>query len=211
MEAKKSGGTTVNVGSGGEQFGKVGEGYRRVKNPDGTIEDIPIPGSKPDIEAKKRAKQEKSNNEVILAAAQTVFEDASRALDLAKEYGRLATGPSAMISSWLPITPAGKLEKHIESIKGNIGIYQLLKIKKYGAGLGHVTQSQLEILASLLGKFDSYMELNDFVYNVERIQEIYGNIIGNLGEDPVKLYNERKKRLGVSSPQATGLDAYWNK
>jgi hypothetical protein len=146
--------------------------------------------------AAEQAKE--AERDVVGTAAQTVFEDVDRALNVMDEFGHLSTGPAAAVTSWLPTTPADQLQKHIDSIKGNVGIDSLLKIKKSGAGLGHIPQAQLEMLASLLGKLDSNMKYEDLQYNLNRIGNIYKDIVEKTGGDPKGVYNKRRQDAGLS-------------
>lgn len=195
---------TVNTGKDGPELPKD-HMWKDPTNP--RLGVMPIPGSKTAYDQDQDAMQRQSGIEREAVAAQTVFEDTQRVLDVLDKYGAAATGPAASATKWLAITPAGQVNKHIESIKGNVGIDSLLKIKREGSGLGQVPQSQLDMLAGLLGKLDPDMKLEDVRYNVERIQEIYADIVKKSGGDPKALYQERQGRLSGRPSEALAPDA----
>lgn len=104
-----------------------------------------------------------------------VTEDTQRALDIINDRGRLASGVGSF-SSFIPESPAAQLQAHIDSIKGNIGVDQLIEIKKQGSGLGQVPQAQLNMLSELLGSLDSSLPPDQIAFNLQRVQDIYSDI-----------------------------------
>jgi len=184
---------TVNV-EPGVQVGSIPPGYALIKNEDGSMVMQPIPGGPvaraeaQDIESKEVGK------EVTRTAAQTVFEDTQRALSVVDRSPQTATGFGAAFLRNIPATDAKELKGHIESIKGNIGIDQLLKIKASGTGLGQVPQSQLEMLATMLGNLDETQNARVLRENLVRVQEIYEDIVLKAGGDPKLTMQERQQR-----------------
>jgi len=178
-----------------KQIGTIPPGFKAIYDEKGNVTGMEaIPGGPAAIDAAEAAKKEAAGKAVVGTAAQTVYEDVDRSLDLVDQYGSTAAGIGGM-TDWLPTAPAHRLKQHIESVKGNIGIDQLLKIKESGAGLGHIPQAQLEMLASLLGRLDTKMQPEDLKYNLMRIQEIYADIVQRTGGDPRAQYRERKERF----------------
>jgi len=163
-----------------------------------------LKGSETARKIKAAEDQSRMSQENRVGIAQTVFEDLDRGLKVLDEYGGAATGVAGMVSDWMPPTPAGRLKAQLDSVKSNIGIDKLIAIKKEGSGLGQVPQSQLEMLASVLGKMDTNMQGEDLRYNMLRAQEIYADIVAkNGGKDPVKEYEARKTRLGGTESNAS--------
>jgi hypothetical protein len=153
---------------------------------------------------RKRKEEEEAKakgSEVTMTAAQTVFEDAGRAIETLNQYGSRAAGWGSLLR-FMPESKALELDGHIESIKGNVGIDSLLKIKASGAGLGQIPQSQLEMLASLLGRLDIRQSPDVLRQNINRIQEIYQDIVEKEGGDPLAKAQERGFLTGTSVPQA---------
>jgi hypothetical protein len=196
-----------------DQFAGVGTippGYQMAKK-DGKIIMEPIPGGPAARDIAEQERKREAAADVKGKAAQTVFEDTDRALDIVDQYGGFATGVAG-ISDVLPTTPAHQLRMHIESVKGNIGVDKLLDIKASGAGLGHIPQAQLEMLSSLLGKLNTKMKADDLKYNLKRIQEIYGDIVEKTGGDPLGRYQERQQQYESGRPhQPKSADEYLKK
>jgi hypothetical protein len=158
------------------------------------------PNSPADLSRQEAERERQFASEVVLTAGQTVFEDTSRALEILDRSGNLAAGPGAFLSR-IPATDARTLRGHIESVKGNIGIDQLLKIKASGAGLGAIPQAQLDMLAGLLGNLDQAQGPQDLMYNLRRVQEIYMDIVEAEGGDPLQIYADRLDRFGDTGTQ----------
>lgn len=190
---------TVNV-EPGVQVGSIPPGYALIKNEDGSMVMQPIAGG-PAAQALVDAEQKKKvGDEVTLSAAQTVFEDTSRALDVIDKNASGTTGMGAFLLSGIPGTDAKELAGHIDSVKANIGIDQLLKIKASGAGLGQVPQSQLDMLASLLGNLDAEQNSRVLRENLMRVNEIYADIVRKTGGDPDVLMQQRQERQQKPTP-----------
>lgn len=197
------GGVSVDVNTGSE-FGTIPPGYELFTDPaTGARSMRPIAGGPVEKELQAEADQDALAAEVTGVAAQTVFEDTTRALDVLDRAGNLAAGPGSLLAN-IPATDARELRGHIDSIKGNIGIDQLLKIKASGAGLGAIPQAQLEMLASLLGNLDSGQNPESLRYNLQRVQEIYSDIVQKSGGNPLEIMEDRGERFGGGTPPPAG-------
>lgn len=191
---------TVNV-EPGVQVGSIPPGYALVKGEDGSMFMQPIAGGPVERDIQEEAAKKEAGSVVTRTAAQTVFEDSDRAIQIVRNAPAAATGFGAAILQNIPATQAKELRGHIDSIKGNIGIDQLLKIKQSGAGLGQVPQTQLEMLASLLGNLDATQNQDVLLVNLQRVQEIYADIVRKEGGDPVQLWKERQERMRGGTPK----------
>lgn len=203
-EVMKLGQQQVNIGQ--SEHGTIPPGYELVHTPDGRLM-RPITGSPAERALRQEEEQKKLGSEVRQQAAQTVYEDVERSLEIVDRFGMAAAGPGALLAR-LPATPARTLERHIASIKGNIGIDSLLRIKESGAGLGAIPQAQLEMLASLLGSLDNSQQPEDLRYNLERIKELYGDIVRKEGGNPAERYRDRLQQYQRGSSEATDEDGW---
>lgn len=166
-----------------DDVGTIPPGYRAVRDASGRVTALePIAGGPVARDIQGEVGQGEAKSAVTIRAAETVVEDVGRALDLIKEYGQTAVGVGGLTRR-IPATRAHAVSQLIESIKGNIGIDTLLKIKESGSGLGQVPQAQLEMLASVLGRLDPTMRPEDLTFNLERIRDIYSDIIMRAGGD----------------------------
>ena len=57
----------------------------------------------------------------------------------------------------------------------------MLDIKASGAGLGQVPQSQLEMLASVLGQLNTAQDRETVRFNVQRVLDLYSDIVRQAG------------------------------
>lgn len=196
----KDGKSLVTVNTGAD----LSKDYMWVDPTDPSRGAKPVPGSAAARAIKLEDDKKEKGDEITQTAAQTVFADTRRALDLVRKYGRNAAGTWANATKFVSELPAGRLEAQIKSIQGNIGIDTLLKIKASGAGLGQVPQAQLEMLASVLGILKVGMHPEDLEYNLQRVNDIYGDVVRKTGGDPNKLYAEEISRLKGGGTQPAG-------
>jgi hypothetical protein len=201
---------TVNV-EPGVQVGSIPPGYALIKNEDGSMVMQPIAGGPAAQQVAQEAEKKEEGQAVTRTAAQTVFEDTTRALAVLERSPTTATGLGAAALRNVPGTDAKELQGHIDSIKGNIGIDQLLKIKASGAGLGQVPQSQLDMLASMLGNLDVTQNQRVLRENLVRVQEIYADIVKKAGGDPKQMMEERQQRQQTTPQGAKPLDEIFRK
>lgn len=144
------------------------------------------------FEADAPQREAKAKADSIIA--QTVYEDVDRALGFLDRFGQGAAGFGGAATSWIPNTPAARLKDQLDSIKGNVGIDSLLRIKATGAGLGHIPQAQLDLLSRLIGELRENMNPGDLRYNLLRVQELYEDIVTKTGGDPREVYDARVER-----------------
>lgn len=167
---------------------KAPDGYYYDRTPDGKLKTnelgrpyvVPVAGSAEALKREKEKEKEEVAQEGKATIAQTVVVDAQRALDLIDE-DHSTTGLDAWALRQIPSTKAYALDQMVKSIQANIGIDKLLDIKASGAGLGQVPQSQLEMLASVLGQLNTAQDRETVRYNVQRVLELYSDIVRKAG------------------------------
>ena len=156
-----------------------GEGGRgRVLQPDGTYGAV---GGSEAAQKEESAKRERENAAFMKSIqAQTVVKDVERLNTLIKGGG-VPFGREAAFQRSLPAVAQSEgfrnANSMIESVKGNVGIDSLLRIKASGAGLGQVPQSQLDMLSRLLGELDMAQSQDQFEYTWNRMSTIYEAIM----------------------------------
>jgi hypothetical protein len=143
----------------------------------------------------------RAQNKFTATAARTVVEDAKRAEDL---IGFWSTGIPGAMTMFIPTTPARILDEHLGSVKSNVAVDQLLNIKKSGAGLGQVPQSQLEMLSELLGVLKVSLPADVLSYTLKRTRNIYEDIMASATEDDMKLLEQT---IRPGQPQAAAQPA----
>jgi len=159
-------------------FGQIPAGYMvKADDKTGQVSLAMIPGGPAES-------QKEASAAFTAMAARTVIEDANRALEIVNRSPGKATGRGQALFGRIPETEANALRQQIKSIQGNVGVDSLVRIKQSGAGLGAIPQAQLEMLASLLGQLDPTMRADDLKFNLERIRDIYTDIMEkSSGED----------------------------
>ena len=175
-----------------------GEGSRgRIQQPTGEFE--AVPGSEADVKQKEAERKRAGGAFMKSIQSQTVVDDVAR-LNEQINAGKVPFGRVAAIQKNLH--PSMQTDGYrnanslIESVKGNVGIDSLLRIKATGAGLGQVPQSQLDLLSRLLGELDMNQSKEQFVYTWNRMGAVYEIIMKQADED---LYD-----LDVARPEVSG-------
>ena len=172
-------------------------------------------------EQKKKATMEESKGVI----GGTVIEDAQRAIDLIKANPKLTTVPAGFAGKDIGFGPAYTTNLMIESVRSNIGIDKLLDIKASGAGLGQIPQTQLKTLQSVLGGLDQGQNAETLLYNLERVINIYSDIVEKAGGPEMlaqalekaektperqKLQQESGFDVGQTITTKSGRKARWN-
>ena len=221
-------GTTSPQGISGQDllsspYGSPPDGYTWDRTPEGKLivdpatnqpTATPIAGTKvavdriADIEKKKVGSTGKST------IATTVVVDAQRALDLITNNPDNTTGKIGWGFQKVPGTDAYALQQTLESLQANVGIDKLLDIKASGAGLGQVPQSQLKMLASVLGQLDIGQPRETLEFNIQRVKKLYAQIVmasgGQKAFDAAMAQATKTPERGQLIKENQSALDYWN-
>jgi len=174
--------------------------------------------------AEKQGKMEQKKSEAaaksksIQNVGKILVRDIEMAKDIINKGGAMATTFGG-IPGLIPGTDARVLRDHIDSVKGNVAVDQLLEIKRQGSGLGQVPQSQLDMLSTLMGSLKPDLPPDILKQNLQDIEDIYADIVKKEGGDPFELYDKRQGKQGgagalpkapvYKSPTANKLREEW--
>lgn len=195
MERAFSGGVNVNLGDSGPKLGSLSTDYGYMLDDDGQpIIDpetrlpmaAPVPGS-PAARAieEERAQAESRQNQTATQAG-TVTQDAGIALQAIGELQGLSAddGPLGAnirrAQAGIAGTPEYRIQRFVNSALANVGFDQLNQMRQNsptGGALGNVTELQLRQLESVLGQYDIGLPLEDQKFILQRISNIYSDII----------------------------------
>jgi hypothetical protein len=174
------GGNGVTVQMPGQpMIGPIPADYQAIMKEDGTYEFVAIPGSRAYEERQAAQAAEQATGQAKLTAGQIVLDEISRIKSLT-ESGAAITGLVGSIASAVPGTPAHDVKGMINTIKANIGFDQLNAMRKQsptGAALGNVTVVELQFLQSVLGDLEQSRSKEAFLYNLNRLENVYNGII----------------------------------
>jgi hypothetical protein len=166
-----------------------GEGGRgRTEGAGGGYE--PVAGTQAAIDVETERRKRGGGAFMKSIQAQTVVEDVFRLNDQL-DAGTVPFGRNAKIQA--DLHPSMQSDGYrnasslIESVKGNVGIDSLLRIKATGAGLGQVPQSQLDLLSRLLGELDLGQEEGQFRYTWDRMRRVYEAIMIQAEDELIEL------------------------
>lgn len=143
----------------------------------------PIVGGKVEREIEQEQREKQIRADRMAEQGKTVVRDVEEAKKIIKKSPTTTTGFGSFLSA-IPTTNALELKTILDSVKGNIAVDSLLKIKAEGSGLGQVPQSQLNMLAGLLGGLDQAMSPERLDRMLDDIMVVYGDIVEKAGQDP---------------------------
>ena len=174
----------------------------------------PIAGTKVAVDRIADADKKKVGSTGKATIATTVVVDAQRALDLITNNPSNTTGKIGWGLQKVPDTDAYALQQTLESLQANVGIDKLLDIKASGAGLGQVPQSQLKMLASVLGQLDIGQPRETLEYNIQRVLKLYAEIVRDSGgqeafDAAMAQSTQTPERDKLVQENQSALD-YWN-
>ena len=187
-----------------------GEGGRgRVQQPDGSY--VAVAGTEADIKEKEARKKRGAGAYMKSIQAQTVVEDTTR-LREQLQAGRVPFRREAALQEKLdPLLQSEDYRNAIsliESVKGNVGIDSLLRIKASGAGLGQVPQTQLDMLSRLLGELDLKQGEEQFTRTWDRMEQIYTEIMNTADEELAQLEMTRPDIFQIGDQEDTPVLRY---
>jgi hypothetical protein len=110
-----------------------------------------------------------------------------------KKYG-VTRASARLAQSRVPGTDMYKLKDYFEDIKSNIGIEELIAIKRDGAGLGHIPMSQLQSLQRMLTDLHVGRAFREVEQDLNNIMRIF-NRLASGGKDDIRGIQQRLQWL----------------
>jgi len=193
------GGVNINMGP---QMGSLPMGYALKYTEQGQpshLERLPgHPDEQAEAEAGEKAARSRANQASI---AGFTLRDARY---VQAQIGDLhASAPVRVLRARFPGTAEFEVQSSIDSLRGTIGIEQLLNIKREGSGLGQVPQSQLNMLASLMGQLDIGLSKG-------RLSELVSDIQGRYLEILDLIPEEERAMIGIAEREYRDLLDLWS-
>lgn len=189
MEAVR-GGTSVNVNTGdaGPEIGTIPQGYAVVPdatNPSGYRLEA-IPGGPAEAE-RQQAEAERIAQESMeaLSAEQTsqnadmVLDDIGQVKTIVETSKLPTTGAVGALLANFGGTAAHDVQQLTLGIRANIGFDRLQQMREAsptGGALGNVTNQELERLDSVLGSLAQSQSEEQFLRNLNRLEQVYSGI-----------------------------------
>ena len=181
MERAFGGGVTVNTGDQRPQVGTIPQGYQMVQDPEtGAYRMEPIPGGPAEAEAESAAEAAAKRGSQATRAAGVVLEDIDALQETLRKSKLPITGAIGSLVRNIPGTDAYDASAMIQTIAGNIGFDRLQQMREAsptGGALGAVSERELSTLQSVLGSLDQAQSQAQFERNLNRLEDIYTEIM----------------------------------
>lgn len=88
----------------------------------------------------------------------------------------LASGYGSFLGQVNPYSDAGKLRSLLASIKGNVGLKQLIESKAEGATYGALSEKELQMLQDVMGKLDQFQNPAVLKQTLQNVRSNYDNV-----------------------------------
>ncbi|SDG34484.1 hypothetical protein [Pelagibacterium luteolum] len=160
----------------------------------------------PQAEERERSQaQAAQRSEQTARAATIVLDDINRAREIVKSdnFFNPSVGFGSGLARNVEGSNATNLFQLTQTIRGNIGFDRLQQMRESsptGGALGNVTEQELATLQSVLGSLDQSQNEQQFLYNLDRLEEIYGGIMRKAAAYP----NAAEFGFGSGSPGGAG-------
>jgi len=182
--------TRMSVDVGGNELPKPPEGFAWKHGPDGKVPydengapiAVPIGGTKQAQEAADAGKVDATKDLNAAVGGTIVGQEVNRALDnvMANKDNWVPTTGMGSLLSFIPGTPQKQLDQSLTTIRSNVtkdALQAMRAANPTGAAFGNVSDFEDKLMQATVGSLDPAGKPEDVVYNLRRIQALYGAII----------------------------------
>lgn len=211
------GGGGVTVNNNASEVGTIPAGWELVTDPTtGARSMQPIPGGPAAAEAEDENAAASASAAQSGTTANIVREDIGRIRDIVTNapWFNPAVGFGSGLLQQLEGTNATNVAALSETVRANIGFDRLQAMREAsptGGALGNVTERELSNLQAVMGNLSQSQSVEQFLYNLDRLGEVYDGIIAKAAAYP----NAAQFGFGGVSPSPDaaplGIDALLEK
>ena len=198
--------------SSGSEVGTIPQGFELFTTPSGGRSMRPIAGGPEAIAAQDLVDKQKMAQETTARTGGIVLEDIKRLKASLKgqEFLDPITGPTGSIAAMVPSSARVDAGQLANTIKGNVGFDRLQQMRDEsptGGALGAINKQEMDLLSSVLGSLDLSQSEDQLIYNLDRLETVYMNIMAKAQAYP----NASKHGLSSAgtSSESDGIPT-WN-
>lgn len=198
--------------SSGSEVGTIPQGFELFTTPSGGRSMRPIAGGPEAIAAQDLVDKQKMAKETTARTGGIVLEDIKRLKASLKgqEFLDPITGPTGSIAAMVPSSARVDAGQLANTIKGNVGFDRLQQMRDEsptGGALGAINKQEMDLLSSVLGSLDLSQSEDQLIYNLDRLETVYMNIMAKAQAYP----NASKHGLSSAgaSSESDGIPT-WN-
>ena len=188
--------------------------YRITQGPNaGQLTSINISGGKTAVETKENQTKRAKGAAGLVSSASVVLDDIARIRGIIENDGAFtpsATSFGSLLKK-IPNTDAFNVNSIAQSILSNIGFDRLDAMRNNsatGGALGNVSNAEIDLLQSNLGKLDQGLNEEEYLKTLNRIQQSYVTIMEQAAQVPEVaqfITDEDRKRFSASLSNAQGV------
>lgn len=203
VRSRRAGATQVNVGQDGRPYGDPPKDMVWARDAQGQIQltrdpktgafapvAIPIPGSKPALEAEERVAKGEATKRQAEMTGNIVVERINRVLGLLQSAALPTTGLLGEAFSRIGGTAASDIARNLDTIEANIAfdaLQQMRAASPTGGALGAITERELELLSSTMGSLRQSQTRDQFLFNLTTIHDQFLDTVHGPGQGPPRL------------------------
>lgn len=160
------------------------EASKREAGMEADIKAAATPGTPENLAMLEAKRKEEARAQSKAKYRAVVNDDINRALEYIEGSPLLSTGFIGGMTSAIPGSPSYKLGSILAPIKGNISFDRLSEMRQNsptGGALGNVSNFEVELLGSVMGRFDQGMDADMLKYNLNRLKDLMNLVV--LGDE----------------------------
>jgi hypothetical protein len=186
-------GQTINI----DTIGTIPPGYELVTDPvTGAKKMQLIPGGPAAAEAEAAAGKQAATEAGKQRTTDIVTQDIDRALEIVARNPGWTTGAGGALLKNVPGTEGHDLQQLIATVQSNVGFDKLQAMREAsptGGALGAVTEKELALLQATFGSLAQSQTRDQLVANLNRVRDVYLDIVHGAGNGPARAGTKRKK------------------
>ncbi len=211
-------GVEVNLPAAVPEYSKLPAGFVYLRDEKGGVRHddnglpmvAPIPGGPADIEAQKVEKAAEAKQAATERSGNVVLDDIDRSLKMIRENPLPTTGVIGGLLSYVPGTGSYDAGELIKTVRANTGFDRLQAMRDSsptGGALGQVSNQEMGLLQAALGNLDQFQSKEQLVYNLQRVRNIYLDIVHGPGNGPPRVDLEKLSKGEDGQDQEQSGDA----
>lgn len=134
----------------------------------------PIKGTKEEVARNEKKEKYLQGMRSSLERSDMILNYIDQAMDLIQN-NPVAAG-AGVLMSFNPYSDAGKLRSLLASIKGNVGLKELINSKAEGATYGALSEKELQMLQDVMGRIDQGSSPEVLLQVLQNVKNNYSNV-----------------------------------
>ncbi len=150
-----------------------------------------MPGSNLDLQRKAAERAAKTSALEAMTGTARILDTIQDTRETVSKYWYALGLPAKILQGVGWTSKADRVRGNVQSIRSNLGLDQIRTLKELSptgsTGLGQVSNIELNALQTSIAALDQNMTEEDFLYQLEKIEQSYLNLVDALNNDAIRL------------------------